>query len=403
MNNRGIALIASYMVIMVLTVLGSSFLMRSISEAKAAEYFSNSTRAFWVAESGLQIARIAFKDNNWANDNWLNAGMSAKRLTKSKGNAGHYVVEVNGIGTDNVVITSIGYSPDSSSPGFAERTISVSYSRSSSLFSYAAFGNTGVSLLGNARTDSYDSLIGAYGGVNIGSAGSVGTNGSSIGAITLTGSSRVNGDAETGPGGTVAQGWSCVVTGSITDTNNEPAAEVVVPGELSSLSSGSSINLAGSNSQVLDSGSYVMPSISVSGNAQLTLNGDVDIYLTGSSSLDVSGSGRLIINGTANIYIDGTANITGAGIVNSNQSPGNFILYGSPSSDSIQISGSGSMYAGIYAPNADVSITGNSGLYGAVVGDTVTLTGSSKIHYDEAFSDSGSGSGDYVSRNWQEI
>ncbi len=402
MNNRGIALIASYMLIMVLTILGASFAMRSMSEKNTAEYFAHSTRAFWVAEAGLAQATRAFKSNDW--NGWSDIAPAAKGKSMALGNSGNYSVEVTGIGSNSITITSTGYAPDLSTPGFAERTVSVLYSKSSSLFSHAAFGNTGVSLLGNAKTDSYNSAIGPYGGVNIGANGHVGTASSANGAVTLTGSSRVNGDAETGPGGTVAMGWSCVVTGSITDSNDGPAGQINVPGELSGLPDGAGISLTGNNNQTLNSGDYALSSISVSGNARLTLDGDVNIYLTGASSLNISGSGRLIVNGTANIYIDGNANITGAGIANSSQSPGNFMLYGTASSGIINISGSGDMYGGIYAPSAAISVTGNARLYGSAVGDTVSITGSSRISYDESIAGGGaSGSGDYILQHWREI
>jgi cytoskeletal protein CcmA (bactofilin family) len=400
MNNRGIALISVYMLIMVLTILGSSFIARTIQEQRTAEYFANSTRAFWVAEAGLQQATRSFRNNDW--NGWSAIDASTRRLSRAVGNSGNYEVDVVGAGTNSVTITSVGFAPDALSPGFAQRTVSVLYSRSSSLFRHAAFGNTGVSLLGNARTNSYDSRIGPYGGANINANGHVGTSNTVSGAITLTGSSRVNGDAETGPGGTVAMGWSCVVTGNLTNTVEEPASQINVPSELSGLSAGSAISLGGNSSQTLSSGNYRLPSISVTGNSRLTLDGDVNIYLTGSSALNVSGSGRLIINGTANIYIDGNATVTGAGIVNNAQIPSDFMLYGTVTSNNITISGSGDVYGGIYAPSSNISVTGNARLYGAAVGDTVSITGSSRISYDEALTGGASGGGDYVLRYWRE-
>ncbi|MDD4899681.1 MAG: hypothetical protein PHT31_04725 [Candidatus Omnitrophica bacterium] len=62
MNKRGVALIFAYLVIMVLTIMGSAFLARSISENNTARWQSDSARAFWIAESGLAQAYF-----NWAN------------------------------------------------------------------------------------------------------------------------------------------------------------------------------------------------------------------------------------------------------------------------------------------------------------------------------------------------
>ena len=62
MNNRGVALILSYMVIATLTILSSAFLWSSSSESIAARNYSNSTHAFWVAEAGMAQAY-----QNWVN------------------------------------------------------------------------------------------------------------------------------------------------------------------------------------------------------------------------------------------------------------------------------------------------------------------------------------------------
>lgn len=410
MNKKAVALILTIMVSVVLATLGISFLSVSINEKNLVERYKCSTQAFWVAEAGLQHAIRDFKDNNLDQDhNWYdNEAEGGIYLATPIDDAIDYELKVSGLGSDSVTLLSTGSAQCGPGSGFTQRVVSAIYEKEgSSPFTYAAFGNTGVSLLGNTRTDSYDSRLGTYGGSNIEENGDVGTSSSSSGAITLIGSSKVKGDAQTGEDGEVSLGWSCEVTGEISDGGPDPVSSVVVPEELSSLTSSGGINLNGSNSQVLSSGNYLMSNIKVSGNAELVLEGDVNIYLTDSSSLNVSGSGRLLINGTANIYVDGSVKTTGSGVVKSNKtnpSPSDFTLYGSTTSNSVKISGSGTMYGAIYAPDADVSIKGNSRLYGAAVGGAVTITGSSKIHYDQALSDSGSdlGSGSYNLVSWQE-
>jgi Tfp pilus assembly protein PilX len=399
MNNRGVALVISYMVIAVLSVLGSAVLTRTVSEKNICVNHSNSTRAFWVAEAGLQQGIRAFKNNDWSGWSELNA--TTKSLSATLGNSGEYSVTVSGLGSSSVVIASSGYSPGIGLEVNSGRTVTASYSRSM-LFSAAAFGKSRVTLNGNASTDSYNSGIGAYGGINRGTKGDVITNGSTAGAITLTGSSTVNGNADTAPAGTVLLGPASRVTGSITHTNNDSIGEVSVPSELSGATSSTAIEIAGSTNQVLPSGNYKMPKINVSGNAQLTLSGDVNIYLTDAAALDITGSGRLVVLGNAKIYIDGSANISGAGVVNNSLLPEDFMLYGTSSSTSIQVSGSGVFYGGIYAPEASISVTGNGGVYGGVVGDAITVSGSSSIHFDEALSGISSGGG-YIFGGWREI
>jgi hypothetical protein len=64
MNNRGVALILSYMVMATLTILSSAFLVSSSTEGIAARNYSNSSRAFWVAEAGLATVYQNWRDNN---------------------------------------------------------------------------------------------------------------------------------------------------------------------------------------------------------------------------------------------------------------------------------------------------------------------------------------------------
>ncbi|MBN2830871.1 MAG: hypothetical protein JXL82_01140 [Candidatus Omnitrophica bacterium] len=66
MNNRGVALVISYMVVVVLSALGVTFITSTISEKNSTINYTNSTRAFWSAEGGLQQGIYAFKNNDWS-------------------------------------------------------------------------------------------------------------------------------------------------------------------------------------------------------------------------------------------------------------------------------------------------------------------------------------------------
>lgn len=56
MNKRGIALIFSFLVVLVLSILMSSLFLRSINENNLVRRYVNSVRAFWVAEAGIAQA-----------------------------------------------------------------------------------------------------------------------------------------------------------------------------------------------------------------------------------------------------------------------------------------------------------------------------------------------------------
>ena len=53
------------------------------------------------------------------------------------------------------------------------------------------------------------------------------------------------------------------------------------------------------------------------------------------------------------------------------------------SSTSAVLTGNTDLYADLYAPLSDVTVTGTADFYGQMVGKTLTLPGSGQIHYDE--------------------
>ncbi|MBI4707900.1 MAG: pilus assembly PilX N-terminal domain-containing protein [Candidatus Omnitrophica bacterium] len=62
MNNRASALVFSFLVVTVLSILGSAVVMRSASEKKISQGYADSAQAFWIAEAGLAQAYY-----NWSN------------------------------------------------------------------------------------------------------------------------------------------------------------------------------------------------------------------------------------------------------------------------------------------------------------------------------------------------
>jgi len=140
-----------------------------------------------------------------------------------------------------------------------------------------------------------------------------------------------------------------------------------------------------------------LSAISLSGNKTLTIAGDangghtyVEIYVIG--DISVSGQGQIVIQPgvTATIYFAGNVDISGNGLLNSNNQPGDLMLYGiqppDGSSEHVNIGGNSQITASVYAPGHDVTVNGggtNGHVYGSIVGKTVTMTGVSNLHYDE--------------------
>jgi hypothetical protein len=122
--------------------------------------------------------------------------------------------------------------------------------------------------------------------------------------------------------------------------------------------------------------------------------------VTSRVSLTGNSDGIDIRNGAAlKLYVSGDATIAGKGVANGTptnassgltaadmQQPARFKLYGTSStSQTIKVAGNGALSGVIYAPNADITFTGNTPLiFGAATGKTITISGNAQVHYDEA-------------------
>lgn len=161
--------------------------------------------------------------------------------------------------------------------------------------------------------------------------------------------------------------------------------------------------LNASSTQGSPSARFILGSISVSGGQTLTLAGKADgsptyieIYVSG--DMTVGGTSEIVLQPGvhAKIFFRGNVTIGGKGMLNGNARPSDLTLYGvtpaSGSTPQISLGGNGQIAAAVYAPDYDVTVNGggNSGhVFGSVVGKTVSMTGVTNLHYDEALAATG--------------
>ncbi len=161
--------------------------------------------------------------------------------------------------------------------------------------------------------------------------------------------------------------------------------------------------LTASSAKGTPSSRYILSAINLSGQQTLTLAGDangtqtyIEIYVTGDISL--SGNAQLTVapGVSATLYFKGNVDIAGNGLVNTNNQPGDLLFYGVQPDTGVnpyvKLGGNGAITAAVYAPGHDVTVNGggSSGhVFGSAVGKTVTMTGVTNLHYDEALSSGG--------------
>ncbi len=415
-NERGVALLTTLFFIIVLSVLGTAFVVRSITESRIALKHELSTRAFWLADAGMQRGTWELRSNNCigfvqcgtatACASCSSCGAGDKCLAASLTH-GDYDVTLN---SANTLLTSIGSYPTRSAANRATRTVQVAVA-GSSLFSYAAYAQNTVSLSNNAVIDSFNSTLGTYAATK-GSSGHVGTNAGTAGAIALDNNATIKGDASTGASGTVTTGNNASVTGTQTHANNVTLTAISAPSALSAVtinpdsSAASATKSVGNNdSATLTAGNWKYAAMSLSNNATLTIDGDVSLYLTSSTALTTANN--VVINVSAGssltVYSDGVISLGNNSSVNNvSKVASKFMIYSSyTGTTGISLSNNGGIYGAIHAPLTGVSMNNNVDIYGAVVGKSIVLDNNANVHYDQALQ-SIQGSGGYSTSNWQE-
>jgi cytoskeletal protein CcmA (bactofilin family) len=240
-------------------------------------------------------------------------------------------------------------------------------------FGHAAHASGGITLTGNAWTDSYNSNNGAYNvGGNRFQRGHISSDSTAGNTIDIQPNSVVNGDAYAGPGANVAA--AILNQGTITGISGTESAAWNMP--LSTIPAG-----------VANSGA-----LSISGNRTVTLTEGTYWF----SSIQVTGNGRLNVAGAVKIYVAGNIHIGGNGVATANAKPPNHQLDGTvdPSNSAnkttqVNIHGNGNFFGAVYAPHAAIQVVGNGNVYGALTGASVTINGNAGLHYDEALGNLG--------------
>ena len=254
-------------------------------------------------------------------------------------------------------------------------------------FSYAVFANKSVILTGSSYLDSYGGtperyVKGKY------RHGNVGINAKDACGIKLTGGTVVYGSAFVGVGGAPATSVCTTngtsITGGVgTLATLKDLTPIVAPTAGSSLGA---LTISGGTTRTLTSGTYRYSSINLGGSGKLIINGQVTLIVDG--NISVSGEATFVVaSGSVVVYANGaTVDVGGGALVNMSQNPTNLIIYGSSALTKVNLSGGTSLHGLIYAPDAAVKISGSQETFGAIVGNTVNLSGAVSVHYPEQFS-----------------
>ena len=229
-----------------------------------------------------------------------------------------------------------------------------------------------IDVPGDSSTDSYRTADGPYWNQPRGHDGNL----CSDGWINVEGSPIVRGDANPGRDHDTTISGSAIVTGNtsprLRPLNLPPVddSEIAANNDNSILPGvtrgNNTVPMPDANGDfILDGGrTYDMPP----GHFYFR-----DLALTGQSILNISDE--------TVIYLYGNLDTSGGDVINNTQIPGNLQIY--MTGGTARVAGASDFYGTIYAPNTALELTGGAQWYGAFVGQTLSLSGTGDIHYDE--------------------
>jgi hypothetical protein len=366
-NERGFVLLAVYVAVIFVTVFSMVLFARHRAAIQATERYQNRILAFNAAESGIDFALRELATNSSLRTQTATETHTSS-YTPMEQNEYRFIVSPVAGRSDLRRIDSKGCAPNCTNTSRAFQTSDIAvYCRltaegpPSSLFTYGVYAKDSITMSGNATFDSYNSNYGAYGGSNRSSTGDMAVNSTLSGRLSLSGNAKIKGNAYVGyngiPNTVITTTGNSSVTGSRSNLaeNWSNYASPTLPETVTN----TTLSVSGNNTRTLTAGTYHVPSISVSGN------------------------GKIVTTGAVVIYVDGAISISGNGILVTNNHPANLLLY-SMGSSNVSISGNGSFYGGVYAPNSSVTATGNGDVFGAVIAKTYTQSGNGSTHFDLA-------------------
>jgi len=262
---------------------------------------------------------------------------------------------------------------------------------------YAAFGTNGgcgaLNFQGNKTlTDSYDSTNFSLGTTSSG--GNVGTNGN----LTEAGGATINGSLSTPRVGVgscssgnvsalTSSGGATVTSGVVQLPQQVTLPTPALPNPLPPTTS------YNGNGQVLLNGASV-GNVSVNANSTITLCAAGQTCTININSITLNGNASLMIAPGATVILNVAGqgqttpiDFTGGSITNASMDPSHFqVQYAG--TGTVKQNGGSQTAEMLYAPNANVFLSGGNDFYGSVVGATVTDTGGAKLHYDRHLSGS---------------
>jgi len=403
--NQGSVLLVAIGTVVVLGIILAAVLALITQERRVLARTAAWNTALPVAEAGIEEAMSHLRQVQGGSrdvNGWAASGSGSGNqyvMTRYLPSGSHYTVGIND--KTPPIIISEGQTYCTNAGKFIKRTVQVT-TTNVGWFSKAMVAKRRIAVGGGFLVDSFDSTDpalstnGQYDPAKRNDKGSVASNSSEPGAITLSGGVQIYGNLSTGPTGTVVSANNpSVGSESWVDSGKkgiEPdhyASDMNVAFDAASIPFTNTITpKAGTVNGVKydyvlqDGMDYRLSTLNVKGT-YMYISGKARLIVDKDISANAGGTIHIATNASLEVYVkQGTVKLTGGSILNDSGNAANFSLIGLSALSDIQITGG--LIGTIYAPNTTLKLTGGGEFFGALVVAEIQAKGSYKFHYDES-------------------
>jgi Tfp pilus assembly protein PilX len=422
-KKSGYVLVVALVTTIAVGVIATGLVGLTLQERRLAARSSAYSKALFAAESGADLACEEFSKQSggasaWSG--WASSGSSKSSSSNLAGGSQYSVTALNS--ADLCTITATGQV--SVAGVTVQRVVKVTVKKvqnTPQFFKYGIMSKASISIGGSVKADSFDSTDptkstnGQYDPIKAAANVTLATLSSANPAIKVSGGARLDGIStlSVAPGGVIDIAHYIPYTGIKTYDAAQAIPDVVVPSfpaPTGSIDTGpwatrfQTITVNGSKDVSLQNLKVVSD-----GTLTITGSGTLRIYVDG--EMEISGSGSLVIKEGVKVefYANDDLVIKGSGKLNNESGKAaNCAIWGTETCTKVYATGNSAYIGTVYAPYAEVDLTGSSSATGAFLGGAVKFSGSSTYHIDESLfngsSSPSSGSGKpYTLLEWVEL
>lgn len=383
-RQQGFILISCYMVVAVLLVLQSAYFSRIVEDAKLSTDYIDHVKTLHLADAALDQAIVSLNSGPAYN------GTGGKVVL----GAGEYAITVNAHPSDNTlrIVDAFGYYPAGQSAQRQEH-VQALVRVSAKLFNYGLFGDSWLRMVGSTTVNGgYNSSLGQLPSGQLSAPADLGTNGTGVGDMRFTGSltgpySQAwcgQGTIAPAPNYCVQINGSSSYLGAAVMTQQNSLPTVTAP---QASYSGVVLNINGGIYTLDLANPYVFhPAGDPAGYYAVVLDG---LSVSGNATVRVgAGITRL------NMYVNNSLSLAGSGTIGDTTTyKATQLIVNYLGTSTATVGGGGVIVAGVFAKNAQVTMTGGATIYGAVAAKQISGNGSYAFTFDQGLRDLAIGQG----------